>query len=94
MKGLRFAPIGLCDMFNGGGAVRSCILQEASSTIASTFALSVRGCGRFLAYWSRPPSWASADGLELFSRFDPTTGALYLDIPSTKDLNCELVIKF
>jgi raffinose synthase len=81
-------------MFNGGGAVRSCILQAAASSIAATFTLSVRGCGRFLAYCSRPPSWASADGLELFSSFDPTTGALHLDIPSTRDLTCELVIRF
>ena len=83
-------------MFNGGGAVRSCILQADanSNTIATAFTLSVRGCGRFLAYCSRSPSWASADGLELFRSFDPTTGALHLDVPSTKDLTCELVIKF
>ena len=51
-------------------------------------------CGRFLAYSSRAPTWASADGLELFSSYDPTTGALHLDVPSTKDLTCELILRF
>ena len=92
-SGLRFAPIGLCDMFNGGGAVRSCSLQ-AESAKSTTFSVLVRGCCLFLAYCSRDPAWASADGLELFRSYDAATGALHLDVPTTKDLGCELTIRF
>lgn len=47
--GLSFAPLGLIDMFNGGGAIQGLKYE------ASVVSLEVKGCGRFGAYSSAKP---------------------------------------
>ncbi|GAX76619.1 hypothetical protein CEUSTIGMA_g4065.t1 [Chlamydomonas eustigma] len=117
-QGVSFAPLGLCDMFNGGGAVRSCNLQPragisdtsggVSRSTASVnsavmpavhpsalcFEVQVHGSGRFLAYCNVAPSGVTIEGLELFFTYDPTSGAVYLEVPATKDLNNTLHFMF
>lgn len=48
--GVSFAPLGLIDMFNGGGAIEG--LKYESGSLVS---LELKGCGRFGAYSSTEP---------------------------------------
>lgn len=88
---VRFAPIGLCDMYNGGGAV---VAVVAAGSDATTVVVSLRGCGRFLAYSSAPPLRVACDRLALAFDYDMATGALHIDAPHTGDLRAELSISF
>ncbi|KAL3512674.1 hypothetical protein ACH5RR_025391, partial [Cinchona calisaya] len=61
VQDLRFAPIGLIDMYNSGGAVETlegCISESPGKKIR----VRVRGCGCFGAYSSRKPSGCLVDG--------------------------------
>ncbi|XP_047317130.1 probable galactinol--sucrose galactosyltransferase 2 [Impatiens glandulifera] len=86
-----FAPVGLLDMFNSGGAVEefddnanpvSRINQE---TWTKTVALTVRGCGRFGAYSSRRPHKCSLDDIEIGFEYDNDRGLLTVSIPVPKE---------
>ncbi|KAJ1293072.1 hypothetical protein BS78_01G040000 [Paspalum vaginatum] len=77
--GVAFAPVGLLDMFNAGGAVEQC---EARATATDAAVLvRVRGCGRFGAYCSRRPARCTLDAAEAEFSYDADTGILALDIP-------------
>ncbi|KAF8708535.1 hypothetical protein HU200_029901 [Digitaria exilis] len=75
--GVSFAPIGLLDMFNSGGAVERCEVDEAAAVVK----LRVRGCGRFGAYCSRRPARCTLDAAEVEFSYDDDTGLLVIDIP-------------
>ncbi len=99
--GVQFAPIGLEDMFNCGGAVRSCAPLPAAGRGGKPkdagFCFSVRGCGRFLCYSSREPLRvlvANGGGMELHCGYDAAIGALRFDVPAVKGLACELQVLF
>ncbi|KAI4385175.1 hypothetical protein MLD38_003230 [Melastoma candidum] len=87
--GISFAPIGLLDMFNAGGAVESfqvltapdTSVSETKESTAATVALKLRGCGRFGAYCSRQPVNCTLDGKETGFEYDPNNGLMTLDIP-------------
>lgn len=53
--GIKFAPLGLLDMYNSGGAVESlsCSVQIAETTVK----IRGKGLGRFGAYSSSKPKW-------------------------------------
>ncbi|CAM0884170.1 unnamed protein product [Alopecurus aequalis] len=72
--GVSFAPIGLLDMFNAGGAVEECTVNKAGVT------LRVRGCGRFGAYCSRSPVKCSLDSGEVEFSYEADTGLLTVDV--------------
>lgn len=84
-----FAPIGLCDMYNGGAAVQSCAEFPAAR---ACFTAAVRGAGRFLAYCSRAPVAVFADGVALTHAYEPTTCALTMDLPPTGTAASPLVL--
>ncbi|KAJ4822523.1 hypothetical protein Tsubulata_048068 [Turnera subulata] len=58
-QNLRFAPIGLLDMYNSGGAVEAvdCTLDQSTSTVK----VKGRGCGRFGVYSSTKPKRCNVD---------------------------------
>lgn len=79
--GVSFAPIGLLDMFNSGGAVEECEAPAADEATAAAVRLRVRGCGRFGAYCSRRPARCTLDAAEVEFTYDDDTGLVTLDIP-------------
>ncbi|XP_041998997.1 probable galactinol--sucrose galactosyltransferase 2 isoform X1 [Salvia splendens] len=74
---ISFAPIGLLDMFNSGGAVEQCDNISDSSSIT----LKVRGCGRFGAYSSQWPLKCTVGGTETDFDYESATGLASLSIP-------------
>ncbi|XP_042043163.1 probable galactinol--sucrose galactosyltransferase 2 [Salvia splendens] len=74
---ISFAPIGLLDMFNSGGAVEQCDNISDSSSIT----LKVRGCGRFGAYSSQRPLKCTVGGTETDFDYESATGLAILSIP-------------
>uniref|UniRef100_A0A0E0GVE0 galactinol--sucrose galactosyltransferase n=1 Tax=Oryza nivara TaxID=4536 RepID=A0A0E0GVE0_ORYNI len=83
--GVTFAPIGLLDMFNSGGAVEECdvvrALDAAGEAEAAVVRLRARGCGRFGAYSSRRPARCALDAAEVEFSYDADTGLVALDFP-------------
>uniref|UniRef100_A0ACD5U4J4 Uncharacterized protein n=1 Tax=Avena sativa TaxID=4498 RepID=A0ACD5U4J4_AVESA len=77
--GVSFAPIGLLDMFNAGGAVEECAVNSQHKTARVT--LRVRGCGRFGAYFSRRPLKCSLDLGDVEFSYDADTGLVTVDVP-------------
>ncbi|CAN6308801.1 unnamed protein product [Urochloa humidicola] len=75
--GVAFAPVGLLDMFNSGGAVEECDVDAEAGVVR----LRVRGCGRFGAYCSRRPARCVLDAAEVEFGYDDDTGLVTLDIP-------------
>ncbi|CAL4927966.1 unnamed protein product [Urochloa decumbens] len=78
--GVAFAPVGLLDMFNSGGAVEECEC-EAGAGDGGVVRLRVRGCGRFGAYCSRRPARCALDAAEVEFGYDADTGLVEVDIP-------------
>lgn len=83
--GVTFAPIGLLNMFNSGGAVEECEVRilDATDGKARTAAvvLRVRGCGRFGAYSSQRPMRCTLDAAEVEFSYNADTGLVALDVP-------------
>lgn len=94
--GISFAPIGLLNMFNSGGAVEQFnikmnnnanALSDAPNSLGedragtATVVLSVRGCGCFGAYSSQKPIRCTLDTSEVDFNYDSATGLLTLNIP-------------
>ncbi|MEM1165551.1 MAG: Sip1-related alpha-galactosidase [Planctomycetota bacterium] len=77
-----FAPIGLVDLLNPGGAVLSREDLDSRTTIT------LLGGGRFVAYSATAPAMINAyapDGTSmtgLITRFDPKSGMLEIDVPT------------
>ncbi|XP_020256622.1 probable galactinol--sucrose galactosyltransferase 2 [Asparagus officinalis] len=94
--GISFAPIGLLNMFNSGGAVEQYnvkmnrddnIISDAQNSLGddraatATIMLRVRGCGRFGAYSSQKPIRCTLDSSEVEFSYDSDSGLLTLNIP-------------
>ncbi|CAL5037067.1 unnamed protein product [Urochloa decumbens] len=91
--GFRFAPIGLVDMFNSGGAVEGLtyhlldgakLLDSNGSTSGSEavglVCMEVRGCGRFGAYSSVRPRKCMMGSSELEFSYDSSSGLVTLQL--------------
>ena len=88
-----FAPIGLSEMLNSGGAVLSCSQSPVSDDSCQvTFTLRLRGCGRFLIYSSSQPTSVTLDGEPLACVYEEASRALVLQLPAdeAKDLRSVL----
>ena len=95
LQGVRFAPLGLMNMLNPGGAVLSCQLspgsssaskgpgreEEVVSSSASAVAeLSVRGNGSLLFYSSEQPRDVLVEGLPRDWQHNADDGALTVQL--------------
>ncbi|XP_078180752.1 putative galactinol--sucrose galactosyltransferase 2 isoform X2 [Carex rostrata] len=87
---ISFAPIGLLNMFNSGGAVQqfdvitsSSITDDANNDpkATATLAIKLRGCGRFGAYSSQKPIKCTLDASEVMFDYDSNTGLMTVEIP-------------
>ncbi|KAG6402003.1 hypothetical protein SASPL_138872 [Salvia splendens] len=73
---LHFAPIGLIDMFNSGGATEGLSFSNDEPSIR----IEARGCGRFGAYSSEKPTRCTVDGDEVEFEYDPDNGLLIVKL--------------
>lgn len=91
-----FAPLGLIDMYNAGGAVESmkCIDEDSKSSIK----MKVRGCGRFGAYTSKNPTSCLVNMKQVEHSYESTNCLLTLVIPtyvvSNKIASQEIEVQF
>jgi raffinose synthase len=75
-----FAPIGLPDYYNSGGAV----VDECQQTLANIKTFRVRGSGRFLAYSQSRPISITADGEMLSFIFEDQVGKLEFQLSANQ----------
>ncbi|KAK3128499.1 hypothetical protein QOZ80_6BG0462650 [Eleusine coracana subsp. coracana] len=91
--GFRFAPIGLVDMFNSGGAVEGLTYHlldgaksldnngsTSGSEVVGLVCTEVRGCGRFGAYSSVRPKKCMLGSTELEFSYDTSSGLMILQL--------------
>ncbi|XP_022960752.1 probable galactinol--sucrose galactosyltransferase 6 isoform X1 [Cucurbita moschata] len=87
--GFTFAPIGLIDMFNAGGAIEglkyevkvgSELAENPSSELVGIVHLEVKGCGRFGAYSSAKPRRCTVDSSEVEFGYEPESGLVTFGI--------------
>ncbi|KAG7023500.1 putative galactinol--sucrose galactosyltransferase 6, partial [Cucurbita argyrosperma subsp. argyrosperma] len=87
--GFTFAPIGLIDMFNAGGAIEglkyevkvgSELAENPSSELVGIVHLEVKGCGRFGAYSSAKPRRCMVDSSEVEFGYEPESGLVTFGI--------------
>ncbi|KAH7528325.1 hypothetical protein FEM48_Zijuj05G0060700 [Ziziphus jujuba var. spinosa] len=83
---IQFAPIGLVDMFNSGGAIKSLDCKKDSSGLMMA-KIQVRGCGRFGAYSHRKPRSCAVDKKEKQFIYDAKEGLLTFKLDG--DCNCK-----
>uniref|UniRef100_A0A0V0IQR0 galactinol--sucrose galactosyltransferase n=1 Tax=Solanum chacoense TaxID=4108 RepID=A0A0V0IQR0_SOLCH len=83
VRNICFAPIGLMDMINSGGAIDQYEVHsdDTSQSPTATVSLKVRGCGRFGVYISQIPLKCSVDGAETVYNYNKEYGLLTMNIP-------------
>ena len=72
-----FAPIGLPDYYNSGGAV-----EEWQSVLPNIVSLRMRGSGRFMAYSHKRPASIVSNGVMTDFTFDEESGRLEFQLTS------------
>uniref|UniRef100_A0A0C9S393 galactinol--sucrose galactosyltransferase n=1 Tax=Wollemia nobilis TaxID=56998 RepID=A0A0C9S393_9CONI len=80
-----FAPLGLIDMYNGGGAIQS--VESCKENHKISIKISVRGCGKFGAYASKKPTRCLVDTKEIQHSFETDKGLLTFIVPPLVGLN-------
>lgn len=74
-ENIQFAPIGLINMYNSGGAVEDCTLED-------TITIKVRGAGLFGAYSSKKPSLCKVDKKDEDFSYSSESGLLTVNLQS------------
>ncbi|XP_010250976.1 PREDICTED: probable galactinol--sucrose galactosyltransferase 2 [Nelumbo nucifera] len=82
---VQFAPIGLVDMYNSGGAIEAlkCIKDHSGCTIQ----IKARGCGRFGAYSSSKPRCCLVDTKEEEFKYNASNSFLTLKLGLQNESN-------
>ena len=93
--GVKLAPLGLADMYNGGGAVTSLELSGRGEGAASgsdggsgpelVASIGVRGCGKLLLYSSVRPKRVWVNMAPRDFSYEPYGGRLEVDVPQTAE---------
>lgn len=89
---ISFAPIGLLDMINSGGAIdqyevhlvsekKHQHFDDRSESPTATVLLKLRGCGKFGVYISQRPLKCSVDGADTVFNYNNESGLLAMSIP-------------
>lgn len=74
-QGVKFAPIGLVNMFNSVGTLQEVVYREDGVQIK------VKGGGKLLAFASAKPKVAIVDGDEVGFEWAAADGKLTIDVP-------------
>ncbi|XP_021749756.1 probable galactinol--sucrose galactosyltransferase 2 [Chenopodium quinoa] len=77
-EAVHFAPVGLLDMYNSGGAVDA--LSSATGPDGCIVKIKVRGCGRFGAYSSTKPKHCTVDKKTEDFTYSPEDGLLTMTL--------------
>jgi len=75
---IHFAPIGLLDMYNSGGAIES--LNYSADLKGCSIKIKARGCGRFGAYSNTKPLYCLVDMKEEEFIYNAEDGLLTLEL--------------
>lgn len=78
---VHWAPLGLSEMLNGGGAIVSSSLTAAGLGRAATAATELRAAGDFVAYASPAPAAVKLDGVRVPHTYDAESGLLRVSMP-------------
>ncbi|KAL4589817.1 hypothetical protein LXL04_002727 [Taraxacum kok-saghyz] len=78
--GLGFAPLGLIDMFNGGGAIDELKYLVESGGSSAVVEMKVKGCGGFGAYSMTEPRKCVVGGSEVKFVYDSGCGLVRLNL--------------
>lgn len=78
--GLGFAPLGLIDMFNGGGAIDDLKYLIESGGSSAVVEMKVKGCGRFGAYSMTEPRKCMVGPSEVEFVYDSRSGLVHLNL--------------
>ncbi|XP_043697579.1 probable galactinol--sucrose galactosyltransferase 2, partial [Telopea speciosissima] len=88
----QFAPIGLIEMYNSGGAVEEMEFFNSSSNCGMN--IKGRGPGRFGAYSNTKPKFCTVNGTEEEFEFKEKDNFLTMMIPTGKSSYWDVVINF
>ncbi|KAF3645225.1 hypothetical protein FXO38_03093 [Capsicum annuum] len=80
--GSRFAPIGLVNMFNSGGAIKE--LKYETEGKSGLISMKVRGCGTFGAYSSTKPKRIQVHNEEVQFHYDESSGLVTVSLKSSR----------
>ncbi|KAI8529106.1 hypothetical protein RHMOL_Rhmol12G0200300 [Rhododendron molle] len=83
-QNIHFAPIGLLDMYNSGGAIES--LNSSLYPKGCSIKIKVRGCGRFGAYSNTKPLCCKVDMKEEEFTYISEDGLLTLELEGERSL--------
>ncbi|GER33900.1 alkaline alpha-galactosidase seed imbibitionprotein [Striga asiatica] len=91
-KDVTFAPIGLIEMFNSGGAVKEVNYEKQKP---GTVGMKIRGCGPFGAYSSIRPKRIIVDAIEVEFEYDEASGfvKLVLQVPENEMYLWDVIIE-
>ncbi|XP_008381428.3 stachyose synthase [Malus domestica] len=64
-RNIKFAPIGLTNMFNSGGALQELEYKSSAAEVSAMVKVKVKGGGNFLAYSSESPKKCYLNGAEV-----------------------------
>ncbi|KAI3524429.1 hypothetical protein L1887_03084 [Cichorium endivia] len=78
--GFRFAPLGLIDMFNGGGAIDAVEYLVESGGASVVVEMKVKGCGRFGVYSMTEPRMCVVGSREVEFLYDSQSGLVQLNL--------------
>ncbi|CAN1178320.1 Probable galactinol--sucrose galactosyltransferase 6 [Linum perenne] len=74
-QGVSFAPLGLIDMFNGGGAIQGLKYEVGGDgEWVGKVWMEVKGCGKVGAYCSAKPKRCSVDSCPVEFEYEPCSG--------------------
>ncbi|XP_061373473.1 galactinol--sucrose galactosyltransferase [Gastrolobium bilobum] len=82
-KSLQFAPIGLVNMLNTGGAIQSLDFDEAQNLVE----VGVRGIGEMRVFASEKPSTCRIDGKEIDFEYEGSMVIIQVPWPSSSKLS-------
>lgn len=101
--GVQLAPLGLVDMYNGGGAITSVTLSSQrrtgsaaeSSGLKLVASVGVRGCGKLLLYSSERPSHVWVNMAPRDFSYEPFSGRLEVEVPrASEGMDAELEVMY
>lgn len=82
--GFCFAPLGLIDMFNSGGAIQGLDYdlkaENGSGEAVALVSVEVKGCGRFGAYSSTKPKKCSVESSDVEFEYDLDSGLVIVNL--------------
>ncbi|KAK6135489.1 hypothetical protein DH2020_030775 [Rehmannia glutinosa] len=83
--GFSFAPLGLIDMFNSGGAIEGLkydlkVVEDLGSEAVAVVSMAVKGCGRFGSYSSTRPRKCTVGSSAVDFEYDSVSGLVTLNL--------------